>query len=105
MVVTNEQVFDKLRQVMHPEIKRNLVELGMIQDVIVQDDRVALTLVLPFKEVPVKDKLMHKVDEAVKKLDASLKVQVKLAEMSQQERAAFVAATGGGRTSWGCWDR
>ena len=93
MVVTNEQVFDKLRQVMHPEIKRNLVELGMIQDVIVQDDRVALTLVLPFKEVPVKDKLMHKVDEAVKKLDASLKVQVKLAEMSQQERAAFVAAT------------
>lgn len=95
-MVKNEQVLDRLRQVMHPEIERNLVELGMIKDVVVEDGRVTLTLALPFKEVPVKDQLVQKVEEAVAKLDASLKVQVKLAEMSQPERAAFVAASEGG---------
>ncbi len=95
-MVTDQQVLDALRQTMHPEFERNLVELGMIKDVIIQDGSVALTLILPFKEVPVKDELVHRVDEAVTKLDANLKVQVNLSEMSQQERAAFTAAAEGG---------
>jgi len=95
-MITNKQVFDVLRQLMHPEIKRNLVELGMIKDVVVREDGVTLTLALPFKEVPIKDDLVRDVREAVAKLGDSLKVEVKLAEMSQQERAAFMTASDGG---------
>ena len=91
-MVSNEQVFDRLRQVMHPEFEHDLVELGMIKDVVVQDGHVTLTLNLPFKEVPVKDQLVHRVDEVLTKLDANLKVQVKLAEMSQQELERAVVA-------------
>jgi len=95
-MVTDEQVLDALRQTLHPEIDRNLVELGIIKDVIVQDGRVALTVALPFKEIPIKDELLHRVDKAVKSLDANLEVEVQLTEMSQQERAAFMAAAEGG---------
>lgn len=96
-MITDKQVFDALHEVMHPENKRNLIELGMIRDiVVVKDGGVTLTLVLPFKEVPIKDDLVHSVRGAVKGLDSSLKVEVKLAEMSQQERAAFMTASEGG---------
>lgn len=95
-MITNEQVFEALRQVIHPEVKVSLVQLGMIQDVIVQDDRVAVTLTLPFKGVPIQDDLVASVREAVSALDSGLEITVNLAEMNQQARAAFMAQTEGG---------
>jgi Mrp family chromosome partitioning ATPase len=95
-MIADEQVLDALRHVIHPEMKRNLVELGMIKDVVVGDGDVTLTLALPFKEVPIKDDLVRSVREAVATLDSSLEIEVKLAEMSQQERAAFMTAAEGG---------
>jgi Mrp family chromosome partitioning ATPase len=95
-MTTTEKVYQGLRQVMHPEIKRNLVELGMIKDVAVQDGCVRVSLALPFKEIPAKDGLVRGVQEAVKKLDSSYQVEVELVEMSQQERAAFMTASEGG---------
>ena len=95
-MITSEQVLGALRQVMHPEMKRNLVELGMIKDVVVRDGGVTFTLVLPFKEIPIKDDLMCSVLEAVEPLDSGLDIEVKLAEMSQQERAAFMTMAEGG---------
>jgi len=95
-MITTETVYQGLRQVMHPEIKRNLVELGMIKDVAIQDGCVTVSLALPFKEIPAKDSLVRDVQEAVKKLDSSYQVEVKLVEMSQQERAAFMTASEGG---------
>lgn len=94
-MVRDERVLNALRQTLHPEIDRNLVELGMIKDVVVHENTVTLTLVLPFKEIPIKDELVHMVEQAVTKLDASFEVEVELAEMSQQERAAFMAVAEG----------
>jgi Mrp family chromosome partitioning ATPase len=82
--------------VLHPEIKRNLVELGMVKDMTAQDGRVALTLVLPFKHVPIQEQLLRSVRQAVATLDSGLEVEVQIDEMTQQERAAFHAAAEGG---------
>ena len=95
-MIANEQMLDALRQVMHPEMKRNLVELGMIKDVVVGDGDVTFTMLLPFKEVPIKDDLVRSVREAVATLDSGLEIEVKLAEMSQRERAMFMTAAEGG---------
>ena len=51
-MITSAQLLNALRQVMHPEMKRDLVELGMIKDVIVKEGGATLTLLLPFKEIP-----------------------------------------------------
>jgi len=95
-MVTEEQVLNALRRVMHPEIKRDLVELGMIKDVTVKDARVTLTLMLPFKEIPIKEDLVRSVREAVAALDRDVEVAPRLAEMSQTERAEFMTAADGG---------
>lgn len=88
---TKEQVMDALRQVMHPELERDLVELGMIVDVAVQDGRVAIVLALPFIEVPIKEDLVRATKEAIRTIDPALQVQVQPVEMNQRERAAFMA--------------
>ncbi len=95
-MITDKRVLGALRGVMHPEIKRNLVELEMIRDVSVEDEKVTLTLALPFAKIPIKDDLVRLIKGAVAKLDATLEVEVNLTEMNQKERAAFMTASEGG---------
>jgi len=93
-VIAEKQVFGALRGVMHPEFEHDLVELEMIRRVAVEDDRIAVTLALPFVDVPVKDDLVRRVREAVSGMDLTAQVEVDLVEMSQKERAAFMGKTG-----------
>ena len=95
-MTTNEQALDALRGVVHPEMKNTLVELGMIKDIAVEDNGVTITMALPFKEIPIKDDLVRDVRQAMIGLDPSLDVEVKLTEMSQEERAVFMTAAEGG---------
>jgi Mrp family chromosome partitioning ATPase len=94
-MITEERVFRALCGVMHPEFKRDLVELGMIKGVAVGEDRVTVMLALPFIDVPVKDDLVHGVKEAVSEMDSTAQIEVELVEMSQRERAAFMGKAGG----------
>ena len=89
--ISEEGIHQAVGQVMHPEINRTLVELGMVKDITMKDNEVTLTLVLPFLGIPVsiKDYLMNSLRQAVMKLGA--KVEIRVAEMSQGERKAFLA--------------
>lgn len=91
-MVSEQQVRQALQGVNHPELNRGLVELGMIRDIRVDDGQVKFTLVLPFKEVPIKDQLVSMVRAAVLALDDVEKVDIELAEMTQRERARFMSA-------------
>lgn len=89
--ISEEDVHQAIGQVMHPEINRTLVELGMVKDIVLKDDEVTLTLTLPFLAIPVsiKDYLVNSLRQAVTKLGAE--VEIKIAEMNQEERLAFLA--------------
>ena len=95
-MLTEGQILDALRQLVHPETPHSLVELDMIRDIRTTPDQVAVTLALPFKEVPIKDDLVRAVQEAIAKLDPSAAAEVRLVEMTQKERAAFMAKTKAG---------
>ena len=90
-----EQVLKALRGGMHPEFKRDLIELEMIQGVVVEEGRVTVTLALPFLDVPVKDDLVRRVKKALSGLDSKTQINVDLVEMDQKERAAFMDQAGG----------
>jgi len=92
----SEQVLSVLRKVLHPEIKLSLMDLGMVKDVGVQGDELTVTLALPFKEIPIRDELIGSVRQELQKAYPGQEIEVKLVEMSQQERAAFMAASEGG---------
>ena len=89
--ISEEEVHQAIGQVMHPEISRTLVELGMVRDIALKGDEVTLTLVLPFLGIPVsiEDYLVNSLRQAVIKLGA--KAEVSIVEMNQEERLAFLA--------------
>ena len=89
--ISEENVHQAIGQVMHPEISLTLVELGMVKDIALRDDEVTLTLVLPFLGIPasIKDYLVNGLRQAVMKL--GVKAEIKIAEMNQEERLAFLA--------------
>ncbi len=89
--ISERDIHQAIGQVMHPEINRTLIELGMVKDIALKDDEVTLTLVLPFLGIPisVKDYLVNSLRQAVTKLGA--KVGIGIVEMNQEERLAFLA--------------
>ncbi|MEJ2209588.1 MAG: P-loop NTPase, partial [Anaerolineae bacterium] len=93
-MIAEKEVLGALRRVMHPEFERDLVELEMIRGVTVDDGRIAVTLALPFIDVPIIDDLVRGVKGAVSRIDPTVPVEVDLVEMSQKERAAFMGKTG-----------
>jgi len=89
--ISKGDIHQAIGQVMHPEINRTLIELEMVKDITLKDNEVTLTLVLPFLGIPisVKDYLVSSLRQAVTKLGA--KVEIRIAEMNQEERLAFLA--------------
>ena len=87
--IPKEEIHQAVAKVRHPEIDRTLVELGMIKDIAVGYDTVILSMALPFLGIPIRDYLVHSVEEVVTKL--GVEIEVKLTEMNKEERDAFMA--------------
>lgn len=87
--ISKENVYQAVAQVRHPEIDSTLVELGMIRDVTVKDNKAIVTLALPFLGIPaaIRDHLVNSLGEKVRQL--GLEFEVKLTEMNDEERRSF----------------
>jgi len=77
-----------LREVNDPELGRNIVDLGMVRDLVVDDARVAFTLVLTIPECPLRDQLVQQARTAVEALPGVKEVVIKTGAMSETERTA-----------------
>ena len=92
-MVTEEMVRSALSGVRDPELGRSVVELNMIRDVQVTGGKVRLTLALTTLACPLLDALSQQVRATVASIPGVESVDVKLAEMTEQEvRAAYAQA-------------
>jgi Mrp family chromosome partitioning ATPase len=85
-MITEEQVRQALKGVMDPELKRNLVELGMVRNVEIRDSQVKFILALTTLACPLQDQIIAEAKAAVLALDGVKEVKVELAEMSAEEK-------------------
>jgi Mrp family chromosome partitioning ATPase len=85
-MITEEQVRQALEKVMDPELKRDLVELGMVRNVEIQDSQVRFILALTTLACPLKDQIIAEAKAAVLALDGVKEVEVELTEMSAEEK-------------------
>jgi Mrp family chromosome partitioning ATPase len=85
-MVTHEQVRKALEQVMDPELNRNVVELGMVRNIEVENNRVRLTLALTTLACPLKDRITGDARQAILALDGVEQVEVDLVEMTAEEK-------------------
>lgn len=74
---SEEEIYQAAAKVMPSKIGHTLAELEMIKEIPVSDDKVILTMALPFLGVPIRDHLLHSVQEAVMKPGAEIEVQLK----------------------------
>ena len=84
-----EEVLRQLGTIQDPDLHRDLVTLGMIQDLKIEDDRVSFAVVLTTPACPVKENFKQWTREAVMRLPWVNEVSVDL-------RAQTVASRGGG---------
>lgn len=94
-MLTEKQILEKLRAVMHPELQRDIVGLKMIRSISVKNSSIEVTLSVPFKNIPIKDDLVRDTREAVTAIAPEAEVTVDVVEMGQNERAAFLAQAEG----------
>jgi len=73
-----QQVLQALGSVNDPELDRDLVSLGMIKDVVVQDGRVEVSVELTTPACPMKSRIAADVERAVRALPGVTDVQVHL---------------------------
>jgi Mrp family chromosome partitioning ATPase len=88
--ISEKEVHDALSLIKHPEIPNsNLMELGMIAGVDVQENLVKVSLALPSLDVPIKQDLINSVKNAAAGIRQGLKVGVDIIEMDQNQKDAF----------------
>ncbi|MEE9276992.1 MAG: P-loop NTPase, partial [Dehalococcoidia bacterium] len=71
MTLTQDTVLDALRNVEDPELRRDLVSLDMVQDLVIDGDAVALKVILTTPACPLRDEISADVTEALKAIGAS----------------------------------
>lgn len=79
MIITKEQVLEALRNVDDPDLKKDIVTLGMVRDLVVEGKNVSFTVMLTTPACPMKD-MIHKasVNAVIHFVDKEVNVQVKM---------------------------
>jgi Mrp family chromosome partitioning ATPase len=83
---TIQQIQQMLTQVIDPELGKNIVELGMVRDIQVDDGEVIITLALTMKGCPMKAQLKEQTQAAAAAVPGVECVEVELVIMTEEER-------------------
>ncbi len=76
--VTSEAVLAALSKVQEPELRKDLVTLNMIQDIVIKGSEVSFTLMLTTPACPLRDRILQEARQAVEKIQGVKKVNVKM---------------------------
>ncbi len=87
--MTHEDVIRALAGVKDPELQRDIVDLGMVRDVVVDDRRIGATIVLTTAGCPLRNQIRAEAEQALAAIAGERAVEVKLDAMSCDERDAL----------------
>ncbi len=87
--LTKDKVLEALRDVKDPELKKGLVELGMIRDIEINsgEGAVKVTVALTFSGCPLKRQIKDEVKSAIDSVEGVRYSEVALTSMTSEERA------------------
>ena len=95
-MLTTDAVLDALRTVEEPDLKRDLVSLGMVRDLVVNGPRVSFTVVLTTPACPLKDLIRSRCLAAIASVDPSAEVEVNMEADVSAPRAGGATGPGAG---------
>lgn len=93
-MIATDQILDTLRKVIDPELGQNIVDMGMVRDLILlPDGKVSFTLALTVPSCPLKDHMAFNARQMLLTLPEIKQVDVTFGAMTDAERkAAFAKA-------------
>jgi ATP-binding protein involved in chromosome partitioning len=95
---TQEEITEALRAVIDPELRRSIVELGMVRSIEVRDDgRVEVVVSLTTPGCPIRSHFQQAVAQQVSALDGVTAVEVGFDVLSDEEKGNLQQVLGRGR--------
>ncbi len=95
---TNDEITEKLRAVIDPELRRSIVELGMVRSIEVRDDgRVNVVVSLTTPGCPIRSHFQQAVAQQVSSLDGVTGVEVGFDVLSDDEKGNLQQVLGRGK--------
>ena len=86
MALTEDQVIKALEPVQDPELRRSIVELGMVQQVSIEGTKVDILIALTIPGCPLKAQIQESVEQALRSTEETLEVRVDFTVMSDEQR-------------------
>jgi FeS assembly SUF system protein len=77
-MVTREQVLEKLKECYDPEIPINIVDLGLVYDVFIEDDRVRVQMTLTSPHCPLAGMMSLEVERKLAEIEGVRHASVEL---------------------------
>ena len=78
MAVEKEEIYDALKRVYDPEIPVDVVNLGLVYDVSIDDDRIAVKMTTTASGCPVGNYIAAQAKQAIARLEGVKEVDVEL---------------------------
>jgi len=95
-MLSNEQILSALEAVIDPEIRKNVVELGMVRSIEIRDGgEIDVMISLTTPACPIREHFVGAVDEAVSALAGVTKVNVAFDVLSADEKVKLQQRLGG----------
>lgn len=85
-MLAREDILNALKDVVDPEIGINIVDLGMVKDVKIDDGKVTIDVNLTVAGCPLHSTIKQDIVDAVRGIDGVKEVEVNFGVMSQEER-------------------
>jgi ATP-binding protein involved in chromosome partitioning len=80
-----KQVRNALQKVLHPKLKKSLVDIGMIRNISIKDNVIRLTLALKSEHSPLKKVLIREIENVVASLPELYSVQIEVITLTKKE--------------------
>ncbi|MBX3245537.1 MAG: DUF59 domain-containing protein, partial [Acidobacteria bacterium] len=74
--ITETVILDSLKQIIDPDLRKDIVTLGFVRDVIINDGDVSFRIVLTTPACPVKDQMQEQAQQIVSGLEGVSSVTV-----------------------------
>jgi ATP-binding protein involved in chromosome partitioning len=98
MEASREEILKALEQVIDPELKRNVVELDMVRDVLIDGGDVTVGIALTVAGCPLRSSFEEQVAKALAPVDGVGRVSLEFDVMTPEERSALTARLRGSVT-------
>jgi ATP-binding protein involved in chromosome partitioning len=93
-MVTREEAFEKLKHLQDPLLHKSLIELNLIRDMMIRDERISLTLVLTQSDESVNAKLEKEIKDVLS--DAAKDIHIRLRTITDFEKSELENKLNGG---------